>query len=70
MKVKEAFEKLRVIREDIKLMEASIADNPFHSFFEDVRRQLKRLRKDAERLEELIYNQELDDSYDQNGEDV
>lgn len=70
MTVKEAFEIVNTLKADLKLTIAFIGNNPYHGNYEEARRDIKILSKEIERLEELIYNQELDDSYDQNGEDI
>lgn len=60
MTVGEALEVLAKLKEDYRIIRASI-DRTNHAFSKDLIRNAKRIFKEIERLEECIHNQEMDD---------
>ena len=65
MKVKDVFEKIANLRMDKIWYQCIIKGNPYHVEFEDIRRAIKEIDREVVRLEELVYNMELDDSYEE-----
>jgi len=65
MNVKDAYELLKQLRVDREMRKSIISDQPYHSDYENQRKLIKSTLKDIERLEELIFGMELDDSYDE-----
>lgn len=65
MKVKDAFEKINQLKMDKIWYQCIIKSNPYHVDFTDIKAAIKRLDKEIDRLEELVYNMELDDSYEE-----
>ena len=66
MRVKDAFKKIQSLKQDKVWYQSVIQNNLYHVDSEPIMNAIKQLNKEIARLEELIYNQELDDSYDQN----
>lgn len=60
MKVKDAFKKLEQLKMDKIWYQCIIEGNPYHVDFDDIRKAIKDINREVYRIEELIYNQELD----------
>lgn len=64
MKVSDAFKLISELKKCISTRQAIIKPSPYHADFETHRESIKNFKKEIERLEELVYNMELSDSYD------
>lgn len=67
MTVGDAFDLIDKLRDEKVAHQNAIGDNIYHANYETHLFAIKKLNRKIEDLEELVYNQELDDSYDQNG---
>ena len=65
MTVREAFEIINQLRFELEMYRTLIGQDPYHSDFDLARRKMKEIKKEIFRLEELIYNQELEDQVDE-----
>lgn len=64
MKIREALELLTTIKNDKILIQGLVDENPYHSGREHYLEQIRAYNKEIYRIDELIQNCELDDSYD------
>jgi len=67
MTVADAFQVIADLKIEYEMYKGHIA-KPNHASLESAHNAMKEIRKRIKILKESIYNQELDDSYDQNGE--
>ena len=65
--VGDAFEMLKNLRTKKEITQNILKTNPYHSEFSSHLILVKKINKEIYRLEELVHNQELDDSYEVNG---
>lgn len=65
MKVKDAFEIIDTLRAEKEGRQHIIVSNPYHADFAHQRQIILDIIKEIERIEELVHNMELEDSYDE-----
>ena len=64
MKVKDAFKIIQDLKMDRDYRKTIIAENPYHADYAHHRQMIKKHKVEIERISELVYNMELQDSYD------
>ena len=64
MKVSDAMTLIRTLKTERDNRMSLIQGNPYHADFQHHRDVIKELKNEIERIEELVYNMELEDSYD------
>lgn len=64
MLVKDAMSIIRTLKDLIERHKGLVDGNPYHSFYADHVSAIKLMTGEVQRIEELVYNMELDDSHD------